>query len=280
MTNSYDITNAKSLIHKWHIRLLCLIIFLTNITGLTAQDKIPVRVSKVSYLCTTQLKNGHLFDGTNSLYFTHTESIYIHEDVPKTNQYINRGKLTTFIRGDLEGFPVYINLKENYLYYKTCYGSPVDYFIFKEDLPDINWHITDQTKMLDQFNCIKAYGDFGGRTYDVWFTPDIPINLGPYKLGGLPGLILDANSRDGMVSYEFFTFRSNVTDHPEITIPKIGTIMTREEFKEYKISELLKLEAKFNGGISHNDPPSDWTVEKNKFVIYGPFKEQRRKKNR
>jgi len=45
-------------------------------------------------------------------------------------------------------------------------------------------------KRFGQYDCRRAIGKFRGREYEVWYTTDIPIPGGPFKLGGLPGLIL------------------------------------------------------------------------------------------
>src|SRR5699024_10984101 len=37
----------------------------------------------------------------------------------------------------------------------------------------------------------KATTSFGGRSFEAWFTPEIPIVDGPYVFGGLPGLIIE-----------------------------------------------------------------------------------------
>ncbi len=39
----------------------------------------------------------------------------------------------------------------------------------------------------------KATTEYGGRIWEAWFAPDIPLNEGPYKFAGLPGLIVHVN---------------------------------------------------------------------------------------
>jgi GLPGLI family protein len=65
------------------------------------------------------------------------------------------------------------------------------YFV-KEKKPDIQWDITDSTKKIGDYRCTMATADFRGRNYTAWFTPKIPVHYGPWKLIGLPGLILKA----------------------------------------------------------------------------------------
>lgn len=53
-----------------------------------------------------------------------------------------------------------------------------------------HWILTDDTSTIMGYKCQKADGYFRGRNYIAWFTKDIPVNSGPYKFYGLPGLIL------------------------------------------------------------------------------------------
>ena len=49
--------------------------------------------------------------------------------------------------------------------------------------------------------CSKAVTTYGGRTWTASYAADIPMVYGPWKLTGLPGLILKAESADGIHSF-------------------------------------------------------------------------------
>ncbi len=77
-----------------------------------------------------------------------------------------------------------------------------DTLFVKDKARIISWELLNETKKINSFNCQKARGNFRGRTYTVWFTNDIPVSLGPWKLNGLPGLILEAT--DTLNQFQFF----------------------------------------------------------------------------
>lgn len=59
-------------------------------------------------------------------------------------------------------------------------------------LPQIEWEVTDSTKMIGSYLCMEVIGRFAGRNYNVWFAPELPAYFGPHKLHGLPGVVLEA----------------------------------------------------------------------------------------
>ncbi|MDD3459145.1 MAG: GLPGLI family protein [Weeksellaceae bacterium] len=57
-----------------------------------------------------------------------------------------------------------------------------------------DWKIENEYTQLMGMKVQKAITHFRGRDWTVWFASEIPLNIGPWKLGGLPGLILKAES--------------------------------------------------------------------------------------
>lgn len=82
---------------------------------------------------------------------------------------------------------------------ESLFGS----FLIAEALPVINWKITGDTASFGGLHCQKATAHFKGRDYTAWFCPDLPLHLGPWKLNGLPGVIVDAYDATGDVRFTF-----------------------------------------------------------------------------
>ena len=65
-------------------------------------------------------------------------------------------------------------------------------YCYVDSLHTQTWTMGDSTREVLGYTCQQATTDFRGRRWTAWFATDIPVSDGPWKLGGLPGLILEA----------------------------------------------------------------------------------------
>ena len=71
-------------------------------------------------------------------------------------------------------------------------GLREDQVTYRDTLNAQQWTMTDSTREVLGYTCQQATANFRGRRWTAWFATDIPVSDGPWKLGGLPGLILEA----------------------------------------------------------------------------------------
>ena len=63
-----------------------------------------------------------------------------------------------------------------------------------EPTPDLAWTLTYDTLTVSGYLCQQATATFRGVEWHVWYTEEIPSSAGPWRLRGLPGLIVKAES--------------------------------------------------------------------------------------
>lgn len=128
-------------------------------------------------------------------------------------------------------------LYKNYPKYKISVYSEQSQgdMVYLEDFPNLNWMMNeDSTNTILGYKCHCASIDFRGRTWIAWYTEDIPISQGPWKLFGLPGLILKAYTTDGFIT--FVAQRINIPENDHIIFYNYG----KRKFKNISREEYLK----------------------------------------
>ncbi|MEM0542261.1 GLPGLI family protein [Flavobacterium sp. j3] len=110
-------------------------------------------------------------------------------------------------------------------------------FLIKEDLK-INWTITSESKLIDNYLCYKALttkivykGDKGfNENVIAWFCPTIPFSFGPTKYSGLPGLILELQEKNIAFTLKSLTLNDN--DIVKIIIATAKKTISQTEYND------------------------------------------------
>lgn len=120
-------------------------------------------------------------------------------------QTFQSGGARSFNREQMEGLRSNINysIEKDKKTQKTIFKDRLgrDIYTYEEDRP-INWKILSETTKIGDYKVQKAETDFAGRKWTAWFTTDLPYQDGPYKFGGLPGLIVKAEDDKGDYSFD------------------------------------------------------------------------------
>jgi len=177
-----------------------------------------------------------IFDisGGKSVYITDRK--LTNEEIKHTYETQNDGSMvvkTTGKNGDKVGRIIYKSHQTKELICRDGFNAKP--FVIQDEYPSIKWSILDSVKSIKGINCQKAEGDFRGRHYIAWFTNKIPIPDGPWKLCGLPGLILEAYDEK-----KHFKFLCEGIEFPRSISEKINPPTGGEEIKFLAFHKLLK----------------------------------------
>ena len=103
---------------------------------------------------------------------------------------------------------VFTTPSEETLTFYSLFGEDLGHYT--EPLTEMEWTmVEDSTANVLGYECILAESNYHGRHWKAWFTPEIPMSFGPWKLHGLPGLILKAEADGG------FSFMATGLEHSD-----------------------------------------------------------------
>lgn len=108
---------------------------------------------------------------------------------------------------------------------------------YDEPYPEQHWTLTQDTSTILGYHCQKATCRYHGRDFDAWFTTEIPLRHGPWKFGGLPGLIVKVYDTEKLYNFEC------------VHVENVRTPMMSNPYKNHRpISryKVLKFERKVN----------------------------------
>ncbi|MEP5610633.1 MAG: GLPGLI family protein [Cyclobacteriaceae bacterium] len=184
----------------------------------------------------------------NQLFFNEQEAIYktIKED-EDINQEVSAGDGNR-IRFRMRGAPdneSYTNLENGTAINKTEFFGRT--FLI-EGGDEIEWKITSEMEAIAGYQCVKATYMRDTIPVAVWFTPQIPISLGPEEFGGLPGMVLSVDINDGQRTIKVTEVElRSLANEETIVAPTKGKKVTREEFRAIQAEKMAEMQ-EMNGG--------------------------------
>lgn len=140
--------------------------------------------------------------------------------------------------------------KESFLWIESVEYAP---YLTSFSFPKSQWKLTNGKKIIKDYNCREAQIDFGGRHWTAFYTSEIPIQDGPYKFHGLPGLILEVKSTDGDYLFSLKSLEK-VDSKDSFTIPKNIAVNPNQlqKLKENFLADPAKLLKKRSSNTDSN----------------------------
>ena len=103
-------------------------------------------------------------------------------------------------------------------------------FRYTESLETPQWTLAGKDSIIADYPCQQAETFYRGRHWTVWFAPDIPVSDGPWKLHGLPGLILQAEDSEHWFSFACIEIEN--APYKELAVPEKKYVdCTRKEYE-------------------------------------------------
>ncbi len=123
-------------------------------------------------------------------------------------------------------------------------------FLVQSEIEAVAWKLGSEKKKILDYICMGATVTLDDQEIVAWFSPEIPVSLGPSIFGGLPGLIL-AVERNGETAYVATSVNLTPPAEESMVKPDKGSKVSQEEFEA--IQEEKEKEQKENkqGEIYH-----------------------------
>ncbi len=91
------------------------------------------------------------------------------------------------------------------------------FFTYEESMGTLHWELLSGDSVILGYTCHPAQMSYAGREWTAWYTEDIPVSSGPWKLSGLPGLVLHAQDKTGTHCFRAWSI-FNVDSQPIETV--------------------------------------------------------------
>ena len=113
---------------------------------------------------------------------------------------------------------------------------------YTESWPSMQWTLGTDEQTICGYQCQKATCHWRGRDYEAWFTSAIPMKSGPWKFGGLPGLIMKIYDTKHLYTWEAVSVENG-------SFPILQ--LDERKFKNSERKKVLKMQRDWN--VKYNE---------------------------
>ncbi|MCP9763801.1 GLPGLI family protein [Lacihabitans soyangensis] len=141
---------------------------------------------------------------------------------------------------------IYQNLSENNFVQSQEFLDKE--FLIVDQVNDKKWKVTGEQKKVLDFVCIKATLVDTSQKVVAWFTPQIPVGMGPNGYSGLPGMILALDTDNG----QRLIAATKIEALPAgfvFTQPEKGKKVSKAEFKKIRDDKMKEMGSDGKGGV-------------------------------
>ena len=232
---------------------------------------------EVSYLANTpnfrdgksELTNRYILlanSKESKFYSPKTEYLDSLNSTPEGKGRLNEIMLGAYQSGNFDRIP---SKDGSYYVTKNLINNTIKYYdnagtekYYTEDSAEMDgWVIGDSIKTVLGYECHSASIDYHGRRWTVWFTPEIPIANGPWKLGGLPGLILEASADDGVYKFSAYGIVQSQKLITEVYLASDYEKISRQNFLKVKRSFIENPFGTIDAQLGDNGDGQVWEDE-------------------
>lgn len=119
-----------------------------------------------------------------------------------TYEEINTQFIPNRFSGEVEEIKNTLNQVFKNYHTNTIWSQEMDEYVVKETMNLFSWKFTQESDTILSYSCKVAEANFLGRNYKAWFSTKIPFRAAPWKIHGLPGVVLKLESTDGFYMLE------------------------------------------------------------------------------
>ena len=131
------------------------------------------------------------------------------------------------------------------------------YYVYDEDTP-AEWRLHEGTATILGYKCYRATLSYGGRMWTAWYAPDLQVSAGPWKLCGLPGLVLKAEDDSGTHRFEAYALFAMPSTPIVHDTDASDTKTTRNKFIQHR--NKIKQDERYMDKPYFHDPSNVSTV--------------------